>query len=176
MPKMTAGADRYSQKVYVTALQGAANALTFQRIETGYGSLERIGWVLQRLEYYFFYNTTEIATQLLLASDDLIQAAIVTSNLISEISPAMAAVVDMFELRADVRSAVGVAHYNQPFIRDFTNLAGGGKLCLPYPLYLAIDSNSIASAISAKALIHFQQVQLSDQDWVELVETTRLLS
>jgi hypothetical protein len=100
----------------------------------------------------------------------------VTSNLLSSLTLQDASVVDMFELEVLMATAVGFAFQPQPLIRDFSSLPGGGRLVLPYPLYLAAKGTSLATATSPACRIYFTERDLGDSEWMELVQQTRLLT
>jgi len=61
-------------------------------------------------------------------------------------------------------------------VRDFSSLPGGGLLTLPNPLYLAVQGESLASAVTVRARIHFSRMDMEAENWIELVEQTRLLT
>ena len=165
-------ADRFANIVYATVTESVADTLTFQQIQTGYGSLEKVGWVISRLEYY----VTSATQQAINAAGDYLQTALVTSNLISELSLASSQVLDMMDIQSHVVTGVGFELIYEPLIRDFSNLPGGGKLCLPYPIYLAVDSNGLALTAEVSCRINFTEIELQDQEWMELVQQTRLLT
>jgi len=163
--------DEFCAMVYASCLQSGANTLTFTKLETGYGTLDKSAWNIRRIEYYL--SATDLDK--LLTSADGISMALTTSALVSALSLSSAAVLDLFQLQL-YYSAAAMQLIEMPFIRDFTNLPGGGKLCLPNPLYLAVNSTSLATAVTAYMRISFTVQPLEDNQWVELVEQTRLLT
>lgn len=164
--------DEFSSIVYQTVTEAAANTLTFAQIQTGYGSLQKTGWVLHKLEYYISAATLD----LLQADDDILQIALVTSNLVTTLSLADASLVDLLELGLAVYTSVGVSWHIKPIIRDFTTLPGGGKLILPYPLWLGIRGTSLGAACTGALRMYFTERDLKDSEWMDLVQQTRLLS
>jgi len=164
--------DTFVNLVYAACTETAANTLTFQKIETGYGSLQKTAWIIQRIEWYLSAS----ARNLIVAADDSVTAALVSSNLITTLDLAQASLFDLYEYKVHYQTSVGFAPTADPVIRDFAELSGGGRLCLPYPLYVAVKGTSIASAVTIKCRISFIEKELSDADWMELVQQTRLLS
>jgi hypothetical protein len=164
--------DIFPNIVYASVVESAANTLTFQKIETGYGSLQKTAWIIQRIEWYLSAS----ARNLIVAADDSVSAALVTSNLITALDLAQAALIDLYEYKVHYQTSVGFVPTPDPVIRDFAELSGGGRLVLPYPLYVAVKGTSIASAVTVKCRISFVEKELSDSDWMELVQQTRLLS
>lgn len=173
MPKSKGNVqDEFPNVVYVQVTESAANTLTFQQIQTGYGSLQKTGWIIHRLEYYL--TPTDINK--MANADDSIQVALVTSNLLSALTLQEASVIDLYQMESLMATAVGFSFAPQPLIRDFSSLPGGGRLVLPYPLYLAVKGTSLATALAPAARIFFTERDLGDQEWMELVQQTRLLS
>jgi hypothetical protein len=173
MAKSKAGIrDEFSAIVYQTVTESAANTLTYAQIQTGYGSLQKTAWIIHRLEYYIPANVLNFIG----AADDVLQIALVTSNLLTTLSLAEASVVDLFHLEQLSATQVGFQFLPQPLIRDFSALPGGGKLVLPYPLWLAAKGTSLGSAATVAIRLFFTERDLADADWMELVQQTRLLS
>jgi hypothetical protein len=163
--------DQFSNIVYQTIDESAANTLTFQQIQTGYGSLDKKGWLISRIEWYLPLATLNQLGQ----AADLIQVALTTSNLVSSLTLQDASLIDLMELGIIVWTAVGVSPVYKPLIRDFSNLPGGGRIVLPYPLYLAVKGTDLGGAISAACRIFFTEIDLDEAGWMELVQQTRLL-
>jgi len=171
MPEKRVG-DQFANVIYGSVTESAAGTLTFTKLETGYGSLNRVGWVVHKLEFYLAVGMSS----LIIDNADAIQMAVTKSNLISSVTLDQAAVIDLCQMQFSYRTSVGFAMDMQPIIRDFTMLPGGGKLVLPYPLFLAVKGISLASAVTVATRISFTEQELTDKDWLELVEQTRLLA
>jgi len=165
------GIDEFSSIVYQTVTESGANTLTFGQVQTGYGSLDKIAWIIHKIEWYMPTATKN----LLLANDDIIALALVTSNLLTSLSLADASMIDLMELQKHQETQVGYELWPQPIIRNFTDLPGGGKLVLPYPLYIAIKGTSLASAGTGACRLYFTERALESNEWMELVQQTRLL-
>jgi len=163
--------DKWANIIYAAVTETAANTLTFAKIETGYGTLNRVGWIIHRIEWYLGVGTPSLVVD----NSDALQCAIVKSNLVSAITLDQAAVIDLYQYQLHNHTSVGFTDQPMPIIRDFTMLPGGGRLVLPYPLYVAVRGISLASAATIAARIFFTELELTDADWVEMVEQTRLL-
>jgi len=172
MAKSRTVPDEFSSIVYVSHQQAVANTLEFTQIQTGYGSLQKTAWIINRIEWYI--PGAELAK--IVANADEIQLALTTSNLVSSLSLADSALMDLFQIQISAQTAVGFEYYEMPKIRDFSGLPGGGKMVLPYPLFMAVNSASLATAISASARIYFTEREMDQDEWLELVQQTRLLS
>jgi len=164
--------DVYPNIVYASVVESAANTLTFTKIETGYGGLQKTAWIIHRIEWFLGIGIRS----LVIDNSDAIDCALVTSNLISALDLSQAALIDLYEFKTFEKSAVGFRCFDDPITRNFADLPGGGRIVLPYPLYLAVKGVSLASAVTVKARIFFTERELGDADWMELVQQTRLLT
>jgi hypothetical protein len=66
--------------------------------------------------------------------------------------------------------------YPLPFVKDYSNLPGGGLIVPSVNLYLAALGTSLGVAIYARSTLFFTYLQLKADDYWELVEATRALS
>lgn len=172
MAQKNATSREFAEIVYASVTESAANTLTFQKMETGHGVLDKKAWIIHRLEFYL--SATDINR--LGAADDVISIALTTSNLISSLDLSSAAVIDVIEFNQLQATAVGFTLFDKPWIRSFTDLPGGGRLVLPNPLYLAVKGTSLAAAVTAKVRIVFTAMDMETDDWLQIVEQTRLLT
>jgi hypothetical protein len=163
--------DSYANKAYGVVTESAANTLTFAEIQTNVEVFSKIAWVVHRIEWYI------AATQMtkLAAADDVIQAALVSSNSISALSLGAPAVIDLLELALLFSTAVAYTEVPNPRIRDFTQLPGGGIIVAPRPLYLAVKGTSLATALTVAARIHFTVKELAADEYLELVDFYRIV-
>jgi len=165
----TKTADMMSKIIYASVTESAANTLTFASINTGYGTIDKVGWIIERLDMWLTnYTTTDSA--------DSTAIAITTSNQITAIDPALSAVKTVITDTFYVITAVGVFIKTYPMTIDYTMLTGGGMIVLPNPLYLACKSTGATVAQTVKARFYVKEVALDPDMWMELVEQTRLLS
>jgi hypothetical protein len=155
--------------VYQTVTESAANTLTYAKFETGYGTLDKTGWIINRIEYFPIAFLPD-------ANNDSYEMAITTSNQLAALGLDAAAVKHYLKIMMPMFSSVGWAIVITPHIIDLSTLPGRGLLVLPVPLYIAIKGTGLPSALTVKCRLYFETVDLDDQMWVELVEQTRLLS
>jgi hypothetical protein len=157
--------------VYCKVTESGANTLTFSEFETGFGSNDQIGWYIQRVEIQTnVYGLTN-------ANQDLLDIVIATSNQITNIGMSQAAIKMFMEItRVEVGTAASGSFVQTPFIRDFGNIEGGGILVLPKPLYLGARGSSLTGASTTECRLYVKEVALQPQEWMQLVEQTRLLS
>lgn len=151
----------------------AANALTYEKIESGMSIYDRIGWVLSRVEWMVPVGTRN----LLLDQSDEITMGLATSNSMATISDTDPNVLSRLRISvADFGTAANSLLIDDPIVQDYTGLPGGGLLVLPNPLYVFMDSESVASAGSIAARAWFTSVDLSDEDYFLLAQARMLLN
>jgi len=164
--------DRFANKFYGTVVESAANTLTFKEIQTNVDTFSKRAWVLHRLEWYIPAAQIDKLT----ASGDFLDCALVSSDKLAALSLASAGVIDLFTLAAaPVYTGVGFTTQQMPFIRDFSEMPGGGLIIAPRPLYLAVKGTSLASALTVELRGFFTNLELNADEYLELVDFYRIV-
>jgi len=163
--------DAFANKFYGEATETAANTLTFAEIQTNVDVFAKKAWVLHKLEWYLGPG----AINAIDAADDVLQAALVSSNKMSALALDDAGVIDLFELGQLFNTAVGAELTLMPLARDFTSLPGGGLIIAPRPLYVAVKGTSLAAAQSVAVRGYFTAVDLNADEYLELVDFYRIV-
>lgn len=164
--------DSYPNKFYGSCAESAANTLTFTEIQTNVSIMEKVAWVLHRLEW--FIDAT--AWGALVATDDRISAALCSTNSLTELSLGDAGVIDFADFGIKLLSSVGFQITLGPnATRDFTSLPGGGLLIAPRPLYVAVQGVSLAAAQTVRVRGYYTQKVLSADEYIELVDFYRIV-
>ena len=163
--------DKFANKMYGTVTESAANTLTYAEIKTNVSVFDKAAWILHRLEWYL--AATEIDK--LLGLGDSITMALTSSSTPAALALADSAVIDLCTLNHKDLTAVGFSDYTTPFIRDFSNLPGGGLIIAPRPLYLAAKGVSLASAVTVQLRGYFTIMNLSADEYIELVDFYRIV-
>jgi len=156
--------DEYSNVAYGVCTMSAANTLTFAAITMATGLFQGIAMLLNRI----LWMPTVSTIREIVAATDSLDMALCSSNRLSSISditdPAVIAQSSIIGI------GVAVAVVYRPFITDFSGLPGGGKLIAANPLYLAAMSAGFVGAGIIKAQLDFTFVELSDRDYLELIQ------
>lgn len=163
--------DAFANKFYGTVTESDANTLTFAEIQTNIDVFARKAWILHKLEWFLS------AAQLnkLLAEDDVLTAALCSSNKAATLSLSDASVIDLFQIDARLVSQAGFELRYSPISRDFSSLPGGGLIIAPRPLFVAVKGTSLASAIAAEVRGYFTAVDLNADEYLELVDFYRIV-
>jgi len=169
--------DSFSNIAAIQVDESAANTLTYKKLETGIAVFEKVAWLISRVEYSI--NNLQ-ATQLN-ASGDLVRLALTVSNMLSTLASGILLTASevlhgITVQRLDYGAAASGGLNVQPYPFDFSNLPGGGILVPPTAIYLAVQGDSCVAANTAWARIFYTTVQLTTEDYWQLVEARRIIS
>lgn len=168
--------DNFANMATITCVESAANTLTYKKLETSFGTFEKIAWVIHRLEYYLYSTATDFNS-----AGDALQVALMTGNSRTSIIDTGTftdpQVLDIFSFfRADCGVAASGSLYTRPISHDFTALPSGGLIVPPAPLYGAIQGFGMAGAGTIVIRAYYTIKELATDEYWELVEARRLLT
>lgn len=156
--------DAYANKAYGTVTCSAPNTLTFSAIQLAVGLFQGIAMLLHRVQW--MPDTTSIRE--MVAATDSLYLALTSSNRLTSITTVSEpAIIDQ---KRYVGIGAAVANVELPWVSDFTNLPGGGKLIAANPLYVGIFTGGAVAASTASVILDFTFVELSDRDYLELIQ------
>lgn len=167
--------DVFSNIATISIVESAANTITFKKLETGIPLFEKVAWVISRLELMF--NPLAAA---MVADADAVLFALTVSNTIASLASGKtqtepAVLYGGRIIRNDFgAAATGYLSY-QPYILDFSTMPGGGLLTPPSPLYGAVEGASMQAAITLYMRLYYTQIQLTPDQYWELVEARRYI-
>lgn len=167
----TKQADKFANKFFGTVTESAANTLTFKEIQTNVDIMTKRAWVLHRLEWSLL--SAEIVK--IAADDDTIEAALVSSDKITALGLDNPAVIDRLDIGRFIATSGGQLVF-KPFVRDFAALPGGGLIITPRPLFVAVKGTSLASALTVSCRGYYTSMELSADEYLELVDFYRIVS
>jgi len=168
---MAKRSDKYVQYATITTTESAASTLTYQQLQTGGMLFERRAMIFHRVEY------SSAAISSLEAEADILEIAITTGNQMVQLALADPNVVHYTTWRrVDFGTAASGSFYESPRVHDFSTLPGGGIIVPAHPIYLAVRGISLGAAQSVTARIYFTIVELSAQEFIELVEAMRIIT
>jgi hypothetical protein len=168
--------DVFSNMATIVCLESAANTLTYKKLEVGFGTFEKVAWVIHRLEYYPFINSTTFNS-----ADDSVQCALMTGNTRTSIITndvfTDPQVIDIFSIiRWDAGTAASGSFLPRPITKDFSFMPSGGLIIPPAPLYGVIQSVGCAAANVMVIRIYYTIKELAVDEYWELVEARRMLT
>jgi hypothetical protein len=151
----------------------AANTLTFASVQAGVGIMDRVAWILHRIEYYF----SVACLNELQATTDTLDVALTVSNQLTSLSLRDPNIITMIDLVPLVHgAATSTELQQQPYIREFMELPNNGILIIPAPLYIGMVTAGFVSAYTCTARYFYTQIELGDADYLSLVQSRRLIS
>lgn len=164
-------AEKFANQAYLSVTESGANTLTFSKLETGVSIYEKVGWLISRIDYFFGLSVANFG-----ATADAIRFGITVSDVIASMLPGMSSVVDLNMItRTDLGTAGSGMFTREPFIKDFSNLLGGGLLVPPNPIYIGAQGTTLTSAMTISARLFYSVVHLKTEEFWELVEQRRMI-
>lgn len=154
--------DNYVNIFDVTVTESAANTLTFEEMNVGLNVFDKVGLVISRIEINW-----EVASQYMVAAGDVVRFAITQSDQITGIGYGQRAVIWQWAIRSPGANVEPL----QNISADFSTLPGGGLLITPRPVFVALESGSIATALTAYFRIYFTVLSLQPSEYFELLES-----
>lgn len=168
-------ADRFVNKAYVSVLQSAANAAAYGEINFNIPTFDKVGIVISKIEYHF---ATGAWAEMVSASDQMLYG-ITTNASLGTLTPASLnnpAVIDLnYVTNIVVGAVVSMTQVWDPVVIDYTTMPDGGIIVPPRPLYLYFSSAGFAAATTAYAVMWFRYLNLTTEDYWDLVESTRVI-
>lgn len=157
-------ADKFANRALATVTQTAINTLTFEPVRFAVGLFQGVGLILHKVHYYPDNNTVRE----LVAATDYIEFGITTTNRVTSLDPLDQAIIGLKRI-----TGVGatVAPWTNPIEIDFTTLPEGGLILPANPLYIAVQTGGYAGVALVRAQVFVTFKSLSDQDYLELLQT-----
>lgn len=160
--------DRYANWAGISAIESAANTLTFQEKLTGVGFGTGKGMLIDQIDYFI----TQASMTLLLATGDGINFGITSSTGITDLEDiADSRVVHTGQVFLHMRATVGMGEFEwMPHVYQFFP----SIIIAHQRIFLAVEGVSLASAATIRARVYWRFVDLTDRNIAELVQATLL--
>lgn len=163
-------ADKYVNRAVISVTESGTNTLTFGRLTTGISTFSRQAFLIHRVMWYFADRHE------LVADDDYVQAALSTSNKFTGIGLDDPSVIITREWHSNYSGTpANQWHYQVPDTDDFSTLPGGGILVPANPIFLAVTGSSMTGAVTVTIRIDFTVIELKADEFIELVESLRMI-
>jgi len=164
--------DKYANIAALSLDESAANTLTLGKFNFPFSIMDKMGLLISRIEY----ELSNLSTVFAAANDQLI-AGIVCGSAPDLTNPADPLVLDTIKVsRIDLGAAAAGFYYSQPYVKDFSNLPGGGILAAPNPLSVAIMGVSAGAAGRVKVRMYYTYFEMETDEYWQLVESRRIIS
>lgn len=168
----TSKMDAYANLAAVAVSESAADTLATTKFAFPFSIMDKVGLLISRIEYWFntlgaMNSTTDSQYMALLAASTVVDITAQNDPLI----------VDTVRLtRIDFGTAASANLYEMPVVRDFSMMPGGGILVAPNPLYGALKGAGESGASSGWVRLYYTYMELSTDDYWQLVESRRIIS
>jgi len=163
--------DIYPNQAYLKVEESAANTLTFDQLLTGISIHEKVAYLISRIDYWMSVSAASFA-----ASNDIVHFGISVSDQITSVGPEQNACVDVNRLqRTDFGAAASGFLTHLPWVKNFSELPGGGLLVPPNPLFVFVQGENAPNAFTIEARMFYTVKSLKTEDFWELVEIRRMI-
>lgn len=172
--------DKFTNRGSITVTEDAANQITFQQLQTGISIFDKRALIINRFEVTIRNNIASLIPD----NGDAVAVALTSSNRVTSLFSGVAfsdpAVIDSFQFRNQsgqtVAAATAINIEVAPHVHDFSSLPGGGLIVAGAPIFLAVQGVGAAAAAIADCRFGFQIIELAADEYLELVESQRILS
>lgn len=162
----------YPYQAVFNVTESSANTLTFDKLETGMSVFDKVGWVVQRIEW----RLSSTVPALFNTAADTLSMALTASNTLTTLTDSDPAIYNIKRLvRVDIGTAASGMIMPMDFVSDLSGLAGGGILVLPNPLYVGIVGGGLSGPATVVTRLFVVPVELSNEDYFNLVQSRQLL-
>lgn len=164
--------DTFAQFAALKVTESAANTQTATKFAFPFSIMDKMALVISRIEYDW-----QTVLNAMAASNDRVVAAITcaaTVTNIEDVSEPM--ILDSMRMsRYDFGAAATGFLFRQPYVKDFSNLQGGGLLVAPNPLYLMVQGIGAGAASACAVRMYYTYLELSTDEYWQLVESRRII-
>ena len=165
--------DSFANIAAVSVTEVTAGVLAYTKFNFPFSILDKIGLIISRIEYWptitlnLLNSTTDSFTMGLIAATSIVDIANQADPGILDTSRVM---------RIDFGTAASAIYVNNPWIKDFSALPGGGILTAPSPLSAAVQSSGAQGAMSAWIKLFYTYKELTTEEYWQLVESRRIIT
>lgn len=165
MPPRGGSQDLYANILYDSVTESAANTLTFEAVDIGLNIFDKVGLKISRIEYHGWQSQ-------LAAGTDRAEFGLSASNNWTTPDVAESSMIDYSRMTVQAIGTPATAViFQEPWIKDWSNLPQGGLLIAPKPLYLWAKGTALAAAMTIKARIFFTVIAMKPEEYFELLES-----
>jgi len=164
--------DTYANVAAIYVEESVANTFTTAKFAFPFSIMDKMALVIQRIEY-----TLGGMDQLNSSTDRIVLGLFASSSITSVDDQSDPLMIDNIRIqRLDLGAAATGLIWPNPVIKDFTNLAGGGLLVAPNPLYAGVKATGAAGVTSSWVRLYYTYLELASDEYWQLVESRRIIS
>jgi len=164
--------DTFANIAAVHPTEASAGTANYAKFAFPFSIMDKMALVLSRIEYWPG-SLGGLNTSL----DYLLCGVSIASTVADLTNQADPAIVDSLRvMRVDLGTAAAGFFLDEPFIKDFSSLAGGGLLVAPAPLYGFVISAGASGVMDAWVKLFYTYMELGADEYWQLVESRRIIS
>jgi hypothetical protein len=164
--------DKWAQLAALHVTQTVANTDVYVNFNFPFSIQDKVALLIHRIEYQ------PGSLNQLNTAEDAIEAGISCAKVLDDpmdITDPM--LIDYHVvLRHDLGAAASGILRDATFIKDFSNLPGGGILTPPNPLYAFVHTVAAAAVMACRIRMYYTYFALADAEYWQLVESRRIVS
>jgi len=165
-------AQNFTSQAVFSVAEAVAGTLIFEKLETGMSVYDKVGWVIQRVEYRLDTNVPGLFN----TAGDILACGLTITNSLTDLADTNPACLFIRKfVRVDIGTAATGVIFPLTFIDDYSTMSGGGILTLPNPLYFGVKGTGLSAAAGVTCRLYFKAIDLTDQDYFNLVQARQLL-
>lgn len=156
----------------INVTETVAGTLASSKFAFPFSIMDKMAIIISRIEYWMG------SLEQLNSSTDYVWGGLLCASTVTDpLNQADSLIVDSFRVtRYDLGAAASGILWKNPSVKDFSNLAGGGLMVAPAPLYAAIKSSGAAGVMGMWMKLFYTYKELSADEYWELVESRRIIS
>lgn len=164
--------DTYANIAAISVVESSATTQTAAKFAFPFSIMDKMAILVSRIEYWWQFPSR------LVGADDYVIAALSASATIIDLSnQADPLIIDSARLyRMDAGTAATATYLSMPFVKDFSDLPGGGILMAPSPLYAMVQSYSTSNPLGVWMRLYYTYMEMATDEYWQLVESRRIIS
>ena len=164
--------DQYCNIAAVKPTEASAGTAVYEKFAFPFSIMDKMALLISRIEYLFG------SLQNLNSGTDYVLSGLSVSSNVSDLTiQSDPAVIDSCRIaRYDFGTAASGMLQQQPLIKDFSSLPGGGLLVAPNPLYGFCLSSGAGGVMLCWIRMYYTYMELSSDEYWQLVESRRVIS
>lgn len=164
--------DTFANLAAVCPTETAAGTAAYLKFAFPFSIMDKMGLVINRIEYWpGNLNALNSST------DNIVFGLSISSSITDLNDQSNPAIVDSGRIqRIDIGTAASGLLIEEPVVKDFSSLPGGGLLVAPNPLYGFVQSTGASGGMLAWIKLFYTYMELSADEYWQLVESRRIIS
>lgn len=164
--------DQFANIAAVEVTEAVAGTIAYAKFAFPFSIMDKMALLISRIEYWFGSLPS------LNSGGDYVAAGIIAGNsILDPFNQADPLLIDSARiLRLDYGTAASGEVVDQPRVKDFSRLPGGGILVAPNPLSAFVRAVNAGAAMSCWVKVFYTYMELGTEEYWQLVESRRVIT